>query len=527
VNQIESLIFLLGAAALLAQLARVLKVPYPILLVVGGLGLGFVPGLPVVQIAPEVIFVIFLPPLLNAAAFASSPLDLRAHLRPIVLLAIGLVLLTTVAVAAVAHFVVGLPWAPAFVLGAILAPTDPVAAEAIFRRLGVPERVGTVVGGESLINDGTGLAAFRVAVAAVGGTFSFWEAGLEFLLIGGGGILVGLVLAWVILPLWARLREPSILITFSVLIPYGVYILAEEVLHVSGILAVVTYGLYQGWRAPRLFPDASTRIQALAFWGVLIFVLEALLFILVGQQLPSIIGELGEYSFAQVLLYAALVYGAVLAARFAWFFSTPYLHPVFDRLLRNRYLRAPWQERLVMSWSGIRGAVSLAAALAVPVTVGGERFEWRDLILFLTFAVILATLVLQGLTLGPLIRALRLEDEGNEGMLMELRARLEGARAALKRLERISEDERVPPGAREQMRDNYEGRIRRYEGGIEAGGATEEYVESSAAWRDWRRDLIGAEREAILAMRDRGEISPEVMRRIERDLDLEESRIGG
>jgi CPA1 family monovalent cation:H+ antiporter len=526
-NQIESLIFLLGAAALLAQLARVLNVPYPILLVVGGLGLGFVPGLPVVQIAPEVIFIIFLPPLLNAAAFTSSPLDLRVHLRPIVLLAIGLVLLTTLVVAAVVHFVVGLPWAVSFVLGAILAPTDLVAAEAIFRRLGVPERVGTVVGGESLINDGTGLATFRVALAAVGGTFSFWEAGLEFLLIGGGGILVGLVLAWVILPLWARLRDPSILITFSVLIPYGVYILAEEVLHVSGILAVVTYGLSQGWRAPRLFPDASSRIQALAFWGVLIFVLEALLFILVGQQLPSILGSLGEYSLAQVLLYAALIYAAVLAARFAWFFSTPYLHPVFDRLLRTRYLRASWQERLVMSWSGMRGGVSLAAALAVPVTIGGERFEGRDLILFLTFAVILATLVLQGLTLPLLIRALRLKDDGNAGTLMELRARLEGARAALSTLERISENERVPPGAKQQMRDNYEGRIRRYEGGIEAGGTTDEYAESSAAWRDWRRALIGAEREAILSLRDRGEISPEVMRRIERDLDLEESRIGG
>jgi NhaP-type Na+/H+ or K+/H+ antiporter len=226
-NKIESLIFLLGAAALLAQLARVLKVPYPILLVLGGLGIGFVPGLPVVQIAPEVIFIVFLPPLLNAAAFFSSPLDLRAHFRPIILLAIGLVLLTTVAVSAIAHFVVGLPWAAAFVLGAILAPTDPVAAEAIFRRLGVPERVGTVVSGESLINDGTALVEFRVALAALGGgAFSIWEAGLNFVLVGGGGIVVGFVLAWMILPLWGRLREPSILITFSVLIPYGVYILA-------------------------------------------------------------------------------------------------------------------------------------------------------------------------------------------------------------------------------------------------------------------------------------------------------------
>jgi CPA1 family monovalent cation:H+ antiporter len=317
------------------------------------------------------------------------------------------------------------------------------------------------------------------------------------------------------------------MITFSVLIPYGVYILAEEVLHVSGILAVVTYGLYQGWRAPRLFPDASTRIQALAFWGVMIFVLEALLFILVGQQLPAIVGELGEYTFARVLLYAALIYGVVLGVRFVWFFTTPYLHPVFNRLLRNRYLRAPWQERLVMSWSGMRGAVSLAAALAVPVTIGGERFEGRDLILFLTFAVILATLVLQGLTLSPLIKALRLKGDENTGALEELRARLEGARAALERLELLSGVEGVPAEAREQMRESYGGRIRRYEAGIEAGGTTEEYAQSSAAWRSWRRALISAERDAILSLRDRGEISPEVMRRIERDLDLEESRIGG
>src|SRR5919106_467290 len=341
-GEIESLVFLLGAAALLAQLARVLKVPYPILLVVGGLGLGFVPGLPVVQIAPEVIFVIFLPPLLNAAAFFSSPLDLRAHLRPIVLLAIGLVLLTTLAVAAVAHYVVGLPWAAAFVLGAILAPTDPVAAEAIFRRLGVPERVSTIVGGESLINDGSALVAFRVAVAAVvTGTFSVWEAGLDFLLVGGGGIVLGLILAWLVLPLWKRVSDPSIFVTLSLLTPYAVYVLAEEVLHASGILAVVSYGLYRGWKDPSLFPNASTRIQNISFWNMLVFLLESLIFVLIGQQLPSILEGLSEYSVAQVLIYGVLVYATLVGTRFLWFFTTPSLPPVFDRLLRNRYLGAP------------------------------------------------------------------------------------------------------------------------------------------------------------------------------------------
>ena len=527
--QIEIILGLLVAVAALATLATRLKVPYPILLVLGGSALGFVPQLPRVELDPELVFLLFLPPLLYVSALFTSWRDFRANVRPISLLAVGLVLMTTFVVAAVVHTVVGLPWAAAFVLGAILAPTDPVAAEAIFARLGVPERVGTVVSGESLVNDGTGLVAFRVAVAAVvSGAFSVWEAGLSFLLVGAGGLLVGLVLARIVLPLWARLREPTILITFSVLISYAVYILAEEVLHVSGILAVVSYGLYQGWRSPRLFPDASTRLQALAFWGVLVFLLEALLFVLLGQQLPSILGDIGEYPVWVLLIYAALVYAVVVTVRFAWFFFTPYFHPIFNRLLHSRYLRAPWQERLVMSWSGMRGAVSLAAALAVPLsTNAGDPFPGRELIVFLTFSVILATLVLQGLTLGPLIAALRLKGEDEADKLAELRARLDAARAALDKLERLGDDGRVSPESQERMREYYEGSIQRYMAGLEAGGTTEEYAASSATWRGWRRELLAAEREAVLSLRDEGKISTEVMRRIERDLDLQESRLGG
>ena len=527
-GQIEALIFLLGVAVLLAQLARVARVPYPIFLVLGGLALGFVPFLPVVELPPEVIFLVFLPPLLSSAAFSSSPLDLRNHLRAISLLAVGLVLATTVAVAAVAHYAVGLSWPMAFVLGAILSPTDPVAAEAIFRRLGVPERVSTVVGGESLINDGTGLAAFRVAVAvAAGSTFSFADAGREFLVLGAGGVAVGLVLAFAVAPLWRRLGDPLILTAFSVLASYGVYVLAEEVLHVSGILAVVVYALILGWRSPTLFSGASTRIQTVAFWNVLVFLLETMLFVLVGQQLPAILEDTDQ-RLSLVLLYAALVYAVVVGARVAFFFTVPYLHPVFDRLLRSSYARGTWREYLVMSWSGMRGAVSLAAALTVPaVTVDGEPLDGRDLVVFLTFAVILATLVLQGLTLPPLIKALGIREDADAERVAELRARLAGVRAALGRLDEICTRNGVPPERERGMRRHYEDRIERYESGIEAGGATDEYAESSTAWRDWRRDLISAEREAILSMRNKGDITPETMRRIERDLDLEESRIGG
>jgi CPA1 family monovalent cation:H+ antiporter len=269
-------------------------------------------------------------------------------------------------------------------------------------------------------------------------------------------------------------------------------------------------------------------MQNLSFWRVLVFLLESLLFVLVGQQLPAILTSLQGYRIVEVLLYAALIYGVLLGTRFVWFLTTPSLHPAFDRMLSGQYLYAPWQERLVMSWSGMRGAVSLAAALAIPfVTDTGDPFPGRDLIVFLTFSAILGTLVLQGLTLEPLIRALRLESDEQTDTQAELQARLEGARVALSRLEQLCTDERVPLGAQQRMREDYEERIRRYASGLEAGGTTEEYAESSAAWRSWRRELLIAEREAIASLRDRGQISPDVMRRIMHDLDMEESRVGG
>ncbi|MDX5894359.1 Na+/H+ antiporter [Rubrobacter radiotolerans] len=529
-SQIESLIFLVAAAALLAPLAGWLRVPYPVFLVVGGAAIGFVPGLPTVEIAAEVIFVAFLPPLLNASANSFSPLGLRQHLRPISFLAIGLVLVTATAVAVFSHYVVGLPWAVGFVLGGILAPTDPVAAEAVFRRLGVPTRVETIVGGESLVNDGSGLALYQVALAAVvTGVFTVWGAAASFVLVGGGGLLLGVAIAWLISPLWKKLSDPTVTITLSVLIPYGVYILADSGFGVSGILAVVAYGLYQAWKSPIMYSNASTRLQAMSFWGTLIFVLEALLFILLGQQLPSILSGLDRYNVVQVALLALLVYGVLLATRFGWLFAVPYIQPLLDRFFKTRYLRAPWKERVVMGWSGMRGAVSLAAALAIPLTVqGGAEFPERNLVLALAFGAILLTLVVQGLTLGPLVAAMRFEDEDEtEGRLAELKARHRSTLAALRELERRGEESGVPEPSRVRMRREYEERLKRYESGLRAGGLTRDYSEESRAWRSLRQSLLDAERAEIVAARDRGEVSPEVMRRIQRDLDLEESRIGG
>ncbi len=523
--RIEFLIALLGVVAVLAQLARMVGVPYPIFLVLGGIGVGLIPGLPEITLPPEVIFLVFIPPLLLSAAFSSSPRDLRAHARPIGLLAIGLVLITTGVVAVVTHYAAGLPWAAAFVLGAIVAPTDPVAADATFRRLGVPDRVGTIVGGESIINDGSALVAYNIAVAAaVFGTFSVVDAGLEFLVVSGGGILLGLVLGRLVTPVYARLTDPTILVVFTLIPAYFSYILAERI-GVSGILAVVVLGLYVGWQSPKVF-SAETRLQSVSFWEVITFLLDSLLFILVGLQFPAILENIEEYSVGEIALYTFLVCGVVIGLRLMWFLTAPSSIPALDRLLRTPYLRAPWRERLVMGWSGMRGAVSLAAALAIPLqTNSGQDFPGRDLILFLTYAVIFATLVLQGLTLPVLVVRLGVLDESLDARMSELQARLKATRSALTRLDGICDDENIPEQSRQRLRDLYEERIRRYQAGLDAGQVTEEYAERSAAWSHWRRELFAAEREAVLAMRDAGEINVGVMRRIERDLDLEELRL--
>jgi Na+/H+ antiporter len=437
------------------------------------------------------------------------------------------VLITTGGVAAAAHFVIGLPWAAAFVLGAVVAPTDPVAAEATFRRLGVPDRVNTIVGGESIINDGTALVAYNIAVAAVvTGTFSVAQSGLQFLLVSGGGILLGAVVARIVTPLYGRLADPTIVVVFTLIPAYFCYIVAER-LGASGILAVVTLGLYVGWQAPKRF-TARARVQSYSFWEVLTFLMDSLLFILVGLEFPIILRGISEYSYAQLLLYAALVCGAVIGLRLLWFFLAPSSVPALDRLLRTRYLRSPWQERLVMGWSGMRGAVSLAAALAIPLqTQAGADFPQRDLIIFLTYAVIFATLVFQGLTLPFLILHLGVKDEGHRARMSELDARVKATHAALEKLDGLCDDESIPTRSQQRLREIYEERIRRYESGLEAGRVTDEYRESSDAWIHWRRELFDAERDTIVTLRDRGEINADVMRRVERDIDLEELRESG
>jgi CPA1 family monovalent cation:H+ antiporter len=518
------LLVLMVAVGGLSVLAGTIRVPYPILLVLGGLVLGFLPGVPPAELPPDLVLVLFLPPLLYQAAFFSSPRDLRADTRTITLLAVGLVLATMSAVAAVAHTLVGgLSWAAAFTLGAIVSPTDPLAATAIARRLGVPRRLVTVLEGESLVNDATALVAYRLAVAAVvAGSFTLWAAGVQFVSRGIGGVAIGLAVGWLIAEARRRIEDPVVEIVLSVVTGYAAY-LPAELTGASGVLAAVTAGLYVGWRAPELASPA-TRLLGFSFWEVLVYLLNAVLFVLVGLQLHPILSGVSGSSAAVLLGQAALVSAVVIGVRIAWGFSVPYLVRALDRRPAQRARRVGARERLVAGWSGMRGAVSLAAALALPLeTSTGQPFPQRNLIIFVTFGVIFATLVLQGLSLPWLIRRLGLHRDDSEDQ-EELRGRLRATDGALARLEALAVEEWTRDDTVERMRGLYQFRRRRLKarGGYLADDGSQD---RSLAYQRLVRELLEAQRREIVRLRNRGEISNEVMHRIERDLDLEDSRL--
>lgn len=521
----EVLLGLLVAVVAITAVARAIHVPYPILLVLGGLAIGALPGIPDVVLEPDLVLVLFLPPLLYSAAFFASLRDLRQNVRPISMLAIGLVIVTMVAVAVVAHAVIdGLPWAAAFALGAIVAPTDPLAATTIARRLGAPRRLVTVIEGEALINDATALVAYRVAVAAaVGGGFSAWEAGPEFLATALGGIAIGLAIGWVIAEIRTRIDDPPLEVTISLFTAYASYLPAEA-LGASGVLAAVTTGIVLGWRAPDI-ASSTARIQAFAVWDTLSFVLNAILFILIGLQLPLVIDGLDQRSFGELMAYAAAVCATVVGVRLLWQFSIVYVTRGLDRSGKYVSRRSTWQQRLVVGWSGMRGAVSLAAALAIPFeTDAGLPFPDRDLLIFLTFCVILVTLVLQGLTLPLLIKKLGVRDDGVEEEREEVAARLAVVEAALGRLEELREEDWTKDDTIERVRKSYDYRQRRFTARRDGDGS-DGYEERSEAYQRVLHELIAAQRRTLVRLRKEGVMSDEVMRRVERELDLEEDRL--
>ena len=522
-EHVELVVFgLLVGAAGLAVLARLLNVPYPITLVLGGAGIGYVPGVPDVELDPDLVLLIFLPPLLYGAAFFTSLRDLRRDARAIALLSIGLVAVTMVAVALVAHHAIGLGWAEAFVLGAIVSPTDAVAPAEILRRIGAPHRLLTVIEGENLTNDWTALILYRVAVAAVvSGSFSLWEAGLKFAWSGIGGLLVGLIAGRIIREVRRRIDDPPIEITISLLSGYAAYLPAEEI-GVSGVIAAVTVGIYMGWHTPELTTPVM-RLQGVAIWEVLTFLLNALLFLLVGLQLPNVIDGIAEHSAGELIGWGLLISAVVIVVRVIWQFTVVYLIRAIDRRESVRRRRSTWQQRAVIGWAGMRGSVSLAAALALPLTIdSGADFPERDLIIFLTYAVLFATLVGQGLTLTPLIRRLGVEDDGSEER-EEVAARVRLAEAAITRVENLTGEDWVREDTLDRVRGLFDYRRRRFTALGDGDG--EEYEERSGAYIRLMYELFDAQREELIGLRNRGEISDEVRRRVERDLDLEESRL--
>ncbi|MGH2982055.1 MAG: Na+/H+ antiporter [Solirubrobacterales bacterium] len=525
-NETGGLILGLSVAiAALSTIARLINVPYPIVLVIGGLGIGLIPGLPDVTLDPDLVLVIFLPPLLYAAAFFASLRDLRRNLRPISINAIGLVIATAVGVALVAHALIdGMTWGAAFALGAIVAPTDPIAATAITRRLGAPRQIVTVIEGESLINDGTALVLYRSAVAAVvGGSFSLLEGSADFVLAAAGGIAVGLVVGTAITEVRRRIEDPPVEITISLATGYAAYLPAEAI-DFSGVLAAVTAGIYLGWKAPEI-ASVTQRLQGRPVWELLQFLLNAILFVLIGLQLPIVVGELDTISAATLAGYAAAICAAVVGVRLVWLNTMPYLVRALDRRPEQRARRADWRVRLIATWAGMRGAVSLAAALALPLqTDAGAAFPQRDLIIFLAFSVILFTLVAQGLTLPWLLRRLKVCDDGREEEVEELHARLHAAAVALERLDELAAEDWTRPETVERVRRTYEYRRRRFSARRD-GDDSDGIEDRSLAYQRLVRELGEAQRRAVVELRNTGEISHDVMLRIERELDLEDSRL--
>src|SRR4051794_8137987 len=524
-HQAEPLIVgLLIAVAGLSALARWLSVPYPIVLVIGGALFGFVPGLPEVKLNPDVVLVVFLPPLLYSSAFFANLGDIRANLRGITLSSVGLVLATMCAVAVAAHELIhGLPWAAAFALGAVVSPTDPLAGATIMRRLGVPRRLVSAAEGEGLFNDATALVAYKVAVAAVvGGSFSLTDAGLRFVASAAGGIAIGLVVGWVIAAIRERTADTQISITISILSGDAAFVPANAI-GASGVLAAGTTGIYMGIRGPSIIP-ARTRLQGFMVWDILDFLVNATLFVLVGLQLHGVVNRLAGRSVGELAGYALAVAGVVVVIRIVWFFTVPYLIRLLDRRPSQRARRIGAGPRFVIAWSGMRGSVSLAAALALPLTTdAGTAFPERDLLIFLTFSVIFATLVVQGLTLPALIRRLGVTDDG-DGDDEELRARLAATRAALEEIDALADQEWTRDESVERMRAAYEYRRRRLAaraGKIEDDG----YEDRSLAYQQMVQLVLAAEREALVRLRNEGEISNEVMNRVVREFDLEESRL--
>jgi CPA1 family monovalent cation:H+ antiporter len=519
----QTLLFMLAVLAAVAVAAKRLNVAPSILLVVAGIGVALVPGLPAVPLAPEVVLLVILPPLIYSAGVAMSWREFRFNLRPIGLLAFGCVVFTSGAVAAAAHYLLGFDWATGFVLGAIVAPPDVVAPLAIARRLALPRRLLVVLEGEGLANDATALILYRFAVAAVAtGAFSLPRATGTFAAIVNGEIVWGIAVGWLSLRLRQWARDPRVEITLSLMTPYLAFWVPFH-LGGSGVLATVACGLYVSWTGPRLIPSA-TRLQGIFFWDLIVYLIEGLVFLLTGLQARTLIAQTQAFSLHDLLVATAWTTLIVIAARFIWVFPATYIPRWLNPALARRDPAPPWQGPFLLSFTGVRGVVSLAAALAIPYTLdNGQPFPHRDLILFVTFGVIIVTLVGQGLMLPSVVKWLGLSRLGKKEHADELEAELAARQAALeavvKRFEETIDGKDLPDAVIEHLRTRNTHRQQVVPRNLQDG------VEIARVTAGIKKELIEAERDFIYELLRDGKITDEARRRIEYELDLEEASV--
>jgi CPA1 family monovalent cation:H+ antiporter len=517
----QTILLMLGVLAGVAVLARRLQIAPSILLVATGVGVALIPGRTTIELAPEVVLLMILPPLIYSAAVAMSWREFRSNLRPIGLLAVGCVLFTTAAITVAMHYVIGMSWAVGFVLGAIISPPDIIAPLAIARRLGLPHRLVVILEGEGLVNDATALILYRFAViAVVTGAFSLGTAAETFAVIVVGEIVFGIGVGWLSLRLRRWAHDPRVEITLSLLTPYLAFWVPEH-LNGSGVLATVACGLYVSWRGPLLI-SAATRLQGIFFWDLFVYMVEGLAFLVTGLQARRVFDGVYAFSAKELAIATALAAGIVIVARYVWVFPATYIPRWLFPPVRRRDPSPRWQYPFLLSYTGVRGVVSLAAALAIPLTIAnGEPFPQRELIQFITFGVIIVTLIGTGLTLPSLVRWLGLADAGRteheREREAELMARRQTAELARQRLEEISRERKLPEGNLALIRERYDSRLALLPHSHNDG------FEVAKLRADLRMELIAEERLLIHQLLRQGKISDETRRRIERDLDLEES----
>jgi CPA1 family monovalent cation:H+ antiporter len=530
-NNFEIVIFLMTVLIVLSAFTDRIKIPYPIVLVFIGLVIGFIPFLPNLKLDPNIVFLVFLPPLLYDAAFKTSWLDFKKEIRPISTLAISLVFFTTVIVAVAAHYLIpGFTWPISFLLGAIVSPPDAVAAGSIIKGLGLNKKIITIIEGESLVNDASALIAYRYALGALlSGSFILWKASLQFILVCAGGIAAGLLVGYILVFAHKKIKDNALVETsLSLLTPYLAYLLAEK-FHTSGILAVVTAGILIGWHSREVF-SFETRLQTTAVWNVCIFLVNGIVFILIGLQLPELVVGLKSSTLIQLIVYGLIISAVTIIIRIVWVFAGAYHQKLFAGKKSAIEDEEPtnWKNVLIVAWTGTRGVVSLATALAVPFTLtNGNDFPKRHSILLLAFTVILVTLVIQGLTLPLLIRLLKIKSENNLLQKEENELNLAIAENSLRF---------ISNGLPNNVNDEIAERIRRqYEfdynllsnkkGNYQQQKDSETKLNSVTQLIQAQIEVVKFKRELLIKFQNEDRFSEEVLGNAERELDIEELRL--